>query len=137
MAIKKKEDVKISFELWDTVDAMPHIEEVHFTAKNNHYFNSYELFELTKGKNKKATGKFYGHLKLEQVPSHEVGTKQFYKLVEVANPDTLIVVTLTRDEVLAKIPVDIKEIHGLIEGSRARAFANDQVKKKEPAKATA
>lgn len=102
--------MKISFDLYDTVEQSEHLSEVFFTKDNRHYFNRHEL-----------NGKYYGFLKLEQVKTHAVGDKQFFKMKPVANPETEIVETMTREEILASEPVEVAEI--FITGSRARAKA--------------
>jgi hypothetical protein len=124
---------KISFELYETLEQNEHIEEVHFTADNQHYFNKHQL-----------EGKAYGFLRTEQVKSHTVGEKQFYKMVQVPNPKTEIVVTLTREEVLAMEPVDEKLVFPSLRDrkkmqeaarKRAEALKAAAAKKAEGAKA--
>lgn len=110
--------MKISFDLFDTVDQNEHIQEVYFTKDNQHFFNFHEL-----------KGKKYGSLKTEKVFSHSVGDRKFFKMVQVENKNTLIVETMTREEVLAEIPVDEKEIFPTGK-SRARLVAMKAAEKK-------
>lgn len=114
--------IKISFELWDTVDQNEHIQEVHFTKDNQHFFNKHPLTE---------TGKTYGFLKVQQVFSHSVGDKKFYKMKQIANPPTEITETLSRKEILSMIPVDESEVYSTVKGSKARAKALEASKKVE------
>lgn len=91
--------VKISFDLYETVESNEHIQEVHFTKTNMHYFNKHEL-----------NGKNYGFLKAQQVFSHAVGEKQYFKMQNVPNPAAEIVLTLSRDAVLKMTPVEESKI---------------------------
>lgn len=119
--------MKVSFDLWDTIDQSPHIEEVYFSRDNKHFFNKHEL-----------DGKYYGFLKVQQVKSHSVGDKQYFKLKKVANPATEIVETMTREEILDSVPMEESEIF-TTSRSRARAKADkakaakDSKKAKQPA----
>lgn len=87
--------MEISQALYDTLQEMEHIEEVHFTAKGAHYFNKHELTEK-----KKPTGKFYGRLNYKQEKSGTQGDKTLYRVVEAAVPDALITKSMSRDQVI-------------------------------------
>ena len=77
-------------DLQNTLRSNKHITEVHFTATGEHYLNKYPL-----------DGKEYGMLKNEQVFAKIVGERKFFKLQSVATPESLIVQTLSRGEILA------------------------------------
>lgn len=102
--------MKISYELYDTVEQNEHIQEVYFTKDNTHFLNKHEL-----------EGKFYGRLKVKQVLSHSVGDKKFFKMETIHTPETLIVETLSRKDILKMEPVDEKEIFSATKSSRLRA----------------
>lgn len=82
-------------ELKNTLYECPHVETVHFTESGNHYFSVHELVD--KGKK---NGNFYGHLKLEPVVHKTVGERRYYKKKSVHTPSTLIVKSMSREEVL-------------------------------------
>jgi hypothetical protein len=90
-------------ELQNTLQQFTHIEEVHFTAKGDHFFNVHEFLEVNRaGKNMgKATGKFYGRFKIEDHEYKRVGERRFYRKVRVHTPEALIIEKLSREEVLA------------------------------------
>ena len=113
--------VKISFELYDTVEQNEHITEVYFTKDNQHFFNKHEL-----------AGKFYGRLKTKQEFSHSVGDKKFFKMTNIHTPETEIKETLTRKQILAMEPVDEKEIFSAAKSSRLR-FEEKRKKEAEAA----
>jgi hypothetical protein len=92
--------IKISDELYNLIADNTYIQQVFFTKSGAHYLNVHELKKDGKG-----TGKFYGHLKLEQVFSHEEANRKYYKMVQVANPPALIVETLNRDQILKLYPL--------------------------------
>ena len=94
MSIKRKSEAHLA-ELQDTMERCPHIEEVHFTAAGDHFFDAHEL--VIKGK---PTGKKYGWLKVNPVLKKVIGERRIFKMEHVANPDALIVESLNRDEVL-------------------------------------
>ena len=103
-----KVQIRITESLYDLVADMPHIQEVYFTAENKHFLNKYELMDA-KSPNK-GTGKFFGSLKVQQVLDREDGQRKYFKMKPVANPETLIVATLTREEILDMVPVPDNEI---------------------------
>lgn len=83
----------ISTELKETVAKMPHIKQVHFTAKGDHYLVVHE----TKGKK-------YGRHNIDQVKAGTQGDRTLYKNKSVPVAETMIVETLTREQILkAKI----------------------------------
>jgi hypothetical protein len=86
----------ISDDLRKTVAANPHIKQVHFTESGDHFFHVHELKEKGKG-----TGKYYGHLNFQPVLQKVEGTRKIYKNGSVANPESEIVETLTRAQVLS------------------------------------
>lgn len=104
------ESIKISPELYDTVLENAHIEEVHFSADNKHYFNIHELLDI---RSKRGTGKYYGYLKVEQKSvGVDASNRPIFKMVQVANPEALIVKTLTRSEILEMETTPLDEIFG-------------------------
>lgn len=94
MGIHKKSEQDLQ-ELKDTLTQCPHIEEVHFTAKGDHYFGAHKLDD----KESKHNGKLYGRLKVEQVKYKVVGEKVFFKNKSIHTPETEIVQSLSADEV--------------------------------------
>lgn len=89
-------------DLQATLREYPHIEEIHFTESGDHFFNVHELTEVNKAGKQvgKGTGKRYGRFKLEDFCYKTVGERKFYKKVRVHTPETMIVETLTREQVL-------------------------------------
>ncbi|MFL5807936.1 MAG: hypothetical protein ACJ749_00365 [Flavisolibacter sp.] len=98
-------DIKISKELQDTVKMFPHIEDVHFTASGEHFFNVHE-HQSVDDKGKKGVAKKYGRLNLEAVHVSNDGDRKIYKNKSVPAPETEIVKSLSREEVL-KAKVDV------------------------------
>lgn len=101
----------ISQDLHNTVKRGEHIEEVYFTEQGDHYFTKHELVERVEVKRNgnvsfadKKTGKFYGSLKVEAKTEVAIArngaTNTRTYMAGIANPDALIVLTLSRDEVL-------------------------------------
>ena len=112
---------KISSELQKTVSANPHIEEVHFTAKGEHFFNVHEHKE--KGAK---TAKKYGRMALDIIPSHMDGTRQIYKQASVPMPEYEITETLSREDVLKAKADDSKPA----DVAAKLAAENEELKKK-------
>lgn len=94
MSINKKNAEQLQ-ELKSTLVKNSHIKEVHFTEKGAHFFNKHELVV-----DNNPTGKFYGSLKTEPKLAKVSGERKFFKLVSIANPETEIVETLPREDVL-------------------------------------
>lgn len=111
---------KISADLQKTVAANPHIEEVHFTANGEHFFNVHEHKE--KGAK---TSKKYGRMALDVVPSHMDGTRQIYKQASVPMPEYEIVETLSREDVL-----NAKVDGGKVDDAAKLKAENEELKKK-------
>jgi|GEM_PF-3020537 hypothetical protein len=124
-----------------TLEVNENIEEVYFTRSGAHYLNRHELM-TDKGKK---TGKFYGWLKTEVVEvlvkDARGQSKPTLKLVNTANPIAEIVVTMTRDELLALPDMEFEEIQQRAAERVNPAMANQLVKrpynKKVKAKAEA
>jgi len=95
MGIHKKSEKDLQ-ELKDTLTQFPHIEEVHFTAKGDHYLGAHKLDD----KGSEHHGKLYGRLKVEKVKAKVVGEKVFYKNKSVHTPETEITETLSAAEVM-------------------------------------
>ncbi|MGN6416144.1 MAG: hypothetical protein ACTHMC_01540 [Pseudobacter sp.] len=95
MGIHKKSEQDLQA-LKDTLVQFPHIEELHFTAKGDHYLSAHKLDDKASAHH----GKLYGRLKVEKVKAKVVGEKVFFKNKSVHTPDTEIVETLSSDEVL-------------------------------------
>lgn len=95
MGIHKKSEKDLQ-DLKDTLEICPHIEEVHFTAKGEHFFGAHKLED----KESKHNGKLYGRLKVEKVKYKVVGEKVFFKNKSIHTPEAEIVETLSAEEVL-------------------------------------
>jgi membrane protein involved in colicin uptake len=126
---------KISKELQDTVKANPHIQDVHFTAKGEHFFDFHELKEKGSGK---VVGK-YARLGLEAVHVRNEGDRKIYKNQNVPLEDYKIVETLSREEILKAKPELSKEEASLqSENEKLKAqleqLAADKAKAEEEAK---
>lgn len=86
-----------------TLRKCPHIEEVYFTQEGNHYFNKHDLPGAKKGDTKA-----YGHLNVAPVLYKVQGERKIYKMKSVDTPETEIVETLTREEVMEyELPADV------------------------------
>jgi hypothetical protein len=97
MSIKAKNNKQLS-ELRDTLINMPHINEVHFTKDGDHFFEVHEL-NFDKSGKKGLTTKKYGFLRTEIVPVM-IGNDKKYKHVNVHTPESEVVETLSREEIL-------------------------------------
>lgn len=128
MAIKSK----ISEELKATIAAHPHIQDVHFTATGEHFFNTHEHKE----KGAKAA-KTYGRLKLEAVHVGNEGDRKIYKNQNVPVPETEIVETVSREDILKaktdaelKAEAEIKAADEMQKAVEATRQENEELKKK-------
>jgi hypothetical protein len=89
---------KVSQSLQETVNANPHVKEVHFDMKGRHYFNVHTFKGV--GKAEKDNG-FYAQIGVKNIVDKE--GKQLR--VESPNLTTKIVETASREDVLAAEPV--------------------------------
>lgn len=94
MGIAKKTTEQLQ-ELKETLAICSHIEKVFFTATGDHFFTAHELLEKGEG-----TGKLYGYQKVKPVLQKVIGERRIYKHESVHTPNTLIMETLTRMEIL-------------------------------------
>lgn len=99
MGISKKTEEGLKA-LQHTLNVCPHIQEVHFTAAGEHYFQVEELADTDAKGKKMGPTKKYGYLRTEAKVSKIVGERKFYKHASVPTPEAEIVESLTRDEVL-------------------------------------
>lgn len=95
-------NITITKELQETVRANSHVSKVYFDAKGRHYFNVHELpFDAKADKDKIKMGIFgsgvYSH---NQVIPGKTNIEKLTEVISSGDPDTLIVETMTRDEVL-------------------------------------
>jgi hypothetical protein len=90
-----KINAKISRELKETIETHPNIEQVHFDAEGNHYFQIYD-FKASKLEDPKLTGK-YGRIDEKMWQSNSDGTQ---KLIRIPDMLTRIVETIDREDVL-------------------------------------
>lgn len=122
----------ISQDLRDTVEANPHIQEVHFTKKGEHFFNAHEFADKKGGG--KGKGKIYGRLGVEAVHVRNEGDRKIFKNDFVALPEFEIVETLSRDEILAaKVKGEAKPVSE-VEAENAKLKAELEKLKAEAAK---
>ncbi len=94
---------EISEDLYNTLRKSPALKKVHFNSEGHHFFNVFEL----KDEEGNSTGELYGGLKSEvrEVTIRDTRGKETtaMKVVNIANPRTLIVESLSREEAL-KLP---------------------------------
>jgi hypothetical protein len=95
----------ITEELKNTIFACPHVDTVYFDAQGRHYFN---VFKLIRGKGAGINAKFsdeqalfgsgtFSHRQLIDSPLNVDGLKED---IAKGDPDTEIVTSMTRDEIL-------------------------------------
>ena len=89
-----KVKAKVSQALQETVNANPHIEQVHFDARGNHYFNVHK--HTPKDKADKDAAGLYGRISVQNVVD-----KNSVKLsIETPIVTTKIVETASREDIL-------------------------------------
>lgn len=93
--MQKETQEEITAQLKETLEQMPHLKEIHFDAKGNHYFNVHEhegeKYARIRPKSSKGEGK--DRVNFPAVPFEE----------------TKIVETKTREEILGIAPAEEKK----------------------------
>lgn len=113
-----------------TLELNENIEEVYFTKTGAHFFNKYELVDERGRKTKRFFGWLKTRVKEIIVKDAQGKEKGVLKLVDVENPATEIVETLTRDEVLALPDMEIEEIQQREQERTNPAMANQLMRRK-------
>jgi len=97
----------ITESLQNTIKQNPQIKEVYFDANGRHYFNVHKLREHKDDKDKEGW-KLYGEgleSHREKIPGSELwgvrGDNGVSELISKGNPETLIVKTMSRDEIIS------------------------------------
>jgi hypothetical protein len=132
---------QITQDLHNTLQNSPGIKKVHFNSEGSHYFNVFEL----KNDQGNGTGDFYGGLKTEvrEISIRDVRGKetQAMRMMNIANPKTLIVETLTREEALKLPTVKLEKatfiVNPLLPGSDMQPATKAVLKGAEKEKAVA
>jgi hypothetical protein len=104
-------EIIITPELQSTVRSNQHIDKVHFDAKGRHYFN---VHDLPNDKDAKDTGLYgSGLFSHNQVIPGKTNIDKLTEIISKGDPDTKIVKTMTRDEILsAKVKVSDETLAG-------------------------
>lgn len=92
--------MKISKDLQATVAANPHIEEVHFNANGDHYFNVHSHQEIDEKGKPKGKEEKYGRLSLQAVHVGNEGDRKIYKNKSIPVAETKIIKTMSREDIL-------------------------------------